>query len=75
MDIMVAPLFALVLLGGGLALLAWWLLMLVEALKVPAQRWTEAGHNQLIYVLGMFLLGVLGTMLYVFIPRRDLRAP
>lgn len=59
---------------GGLAFFAVWLWMLVEALRIPGQQWTAAGHNQLLYVLAMVFLGILGTLLYVLIPRKDLRA-
>lgn len=60
---------------GGLALFVWWLVMLVEALRIPGQQWTAAGHNQLLYVLAMIFLGIIGTLLYVLIPRKDLKAP
>ncbi|QCX28830.1 hypothetical protein [Nocardioides jishulii] len=58
----------------SIALGVWWLWMLIEALRVPGPRWTEAGHNQVLYVIGMFLIGWLGTLLYVLIPRKDLKA-
>lgn len=62
----------LVLLGVMLGLVVWWLLMLIEALRIPGPAWEAAGHNQVLYVLGMFLLGILGTILYVLVPRKDL---
>ncbi len=58
----------------GLAVAVWWLLMLIEALKIPAGQWEAAGQNQILYVVAMFLVGVLGTLLYVFIARPQLRA-
>ncbi|QCX28829.1 hypothetical protein [Nocardioides jishulii] len=67
-------LFAGLLAAVSIALFVWWIMMLVEALRIPGPRWTEAGHNQVLYVIGMFLLGWLGTLLYVLIPRKDLRA-
>ena len=57
-----------------LAVFVWWLLMLVEALKIPSSSWSRAGQSQLLYVLGMFILGPLGTLLYVAIPRSRLRS-
>ncbi|GGD12919.1 hypothetical protein [Nocardioides daphniae] len=57
-----------------LALWIWWFVMLIEALRVPGHRWTAAGHNQVLYVVGMFVVGWLGTLLYVLIPRKDLKA-
>lgn len=70
---MESSLVVLVVLAGGLALFVWWLMMLIEALKIPGQRWEAAGHNQVLYVIGMFILGWLGTLLYVLIPRSSLR--
>ena len=62
----------LVLLGVMLGFFVWWLLMLIEALRIPSGRWNAVGQNQLIYVLAMILLGVVGTVLYVLIPRKQL---
>lgn len=70
---MESSLVVILVLALGLALFAWWLMMLIEALKIPGPRWEAAGHNQILYVLGMFLLGWLGTLLYVLIPRASLR--
>lgn len=58
-------LFALISLG----LFVWWLLVLVEALRVPDQAWVQAGQNKILWVLLMVFLGVLGTILYVLIVR------
>jgi hypothetical protein len=65
-------LFVLFLLAGAAAFV-WWLVMLVEALRIPSSRWESAGENQLLYVLLMVFLGVLGTILYVVNPRPRLR--
>lgn len=58
-------LFALV----SLALFAWWLIVLIEALRAPDQAWVAAGQNKILWVLLMVFLGVLGTVLYVLIAR------
>ena len=57
----------------GLALVAWWLVMLIEALRIPSAQWQARGENQLLYVLLMVLLGFVGTILYVVVPRPKLR--
>lgn len=51
------------------ALFVWWLLMLIEALRVPDQAWTAAGQNKLLWVLVIVLLGFLGALLYALIAR------
>ena len=53
----------------SLVLIVWWLIVLVEALRVPDQSWTVAGQNKILWVLLMVFLGVLGTILYVLIAR------
>jgi hypothetical protein len=57
----------------SLAFFAWWLVMLIEALRIPAARWSAAGQSQLLYVLLMVFLGVIGTLVYVLVPRPQLR--
>ena len=51
----------------------WWLVMLVEAVRIPSTQWQARGENQLLWVLLMVFLGVLGTLLYVLVPRPKLR--
>lgn len=57
----------------GVGLFVWWILMLIEALRIPSSRWEGRGHSQILYVVMMVLLGFIGTLLYVLIPRRDIR--
>lgn len=56
----------------GLLLFVWWLIVLIEAIRVPADRWQASGQSQLVYVLLMVFLGILGTLLYVVIARPKL---
>lgn len=67
--------FAIVLLLLVGVVFVWWLLMLVEALRIPTTTWEAHGQNQLIYVIAMIFLGVVGTLLYVLIPRKVLPRP
>ena len=60
----------LVLLGLGAAL---WLWSLVDALRANDQTWTAAGQNKLVWVVVIILLGALGTVLYLAIPRPALK--
>ena len=59
----------------GIGLFVWWILMLIEALRIPSSRWDAAGQSQILYVVMMLLLGVIGTILYVLIPRKVLPRP
>ena len=45
----------------------------VEALRIPSAQWQARGESQLLYVLLRVFLGVLGTILYVLVPRPKLR--
>jgi hypothetical protein len=64
-DAVLVSLFALI----SLAVFVWWLLVLVQALRVPDNVWTGAGQSKILWVLLMVFLGVLGTILYVLIAR------
>ncbi len=65
--------FLVVVLAVAVALFAWWLIMLIDALRIPSTTWQSAGQNQLIYVLLMVFLGLVGTVLYVAVARPKLR--
>ncbi|MEO6414211.1 MAG: PLDc N-terminal domain-containing protein [Pedococcus sp.] len=50
-----------------------WLWALVDALRNPDQRWKAAGHNKVLYVVLIVILGWVGALLYALIPRPALR--
>lgn len=58
-----------VFLGIGAVLTVAWLWSLVDALRISDQRWDTAGQNKLLWVLLIVFLGVVGSVLYVAIPR------
>ncbi|WP_110241158.1 hypothetical protein [Nocardioides gilvus] len=74
MGIGVAELGIIVIVFGviSIAVFVWWLMMLIEALRIPSGRWTATGQSQILYVLAMIFLGIIGTILYVLIPRKQL---
>jgi hypothetical protein len=57
----------------GLVFSALWIWSLVDALVIPDQRWIAAGQSKLLWVLLIVLLGLLGSLLYVVMPRPALR--
>jgi hypothetical protein len=62
------------LIAVSVAATVWWVVVLVEAVKVPDQAWTAAGQDKLIFVLLMVFLGVIGTLVYVLVARPALRS-
>jgi uncharacterized RDD family membrane protein YckC len=49
-----------------------WIWSLVDALRIPDQRWTAAGENKILWVILIVVLGLLGSLLYVLMPRKKL---
>ncbi len=68
-----AGLLAVIVVVIGVALIVWWLLVLIEALRTPSSQWAAAGQNQLVYIVLMVLLGVIGTIVYIAVARPQLR--
>jgi len=58
-----------IVIGGAL-----WLWSLVDALRIDEQTWDAAGQSKLVWVVVIILLGLLGSVLYVGIARRALKA-
>lgn len=59
----------IVLLLVWFALIVWWLVMLVQAIRTPDSVWAAADQSKILYVLLMIFLGWLGALLYVVIAR------
>jgi polyferredoxin len=57
----------------GIGLTVWWVVVLIEALKVPDAQWDAARQNRLLYLVLMIVLGVVGTLAYVLVARPELR--
>lgn len=73
---MAASLFLVVLglfLLVGVAAFVWWLVALIEVVRVPSTQWEAAGQSQLVHIVLMALLGVLGTLVYWFTARPALK--
>lgn len=71
MDVaLVLPIVALVCLIGA----AFWLWMLVDALRRPAAEWEAAGQNQVVFVVVIAVLGVVGAIVYALVARPRLTA-
>lgn len=54
-------------------LFAWWLVILIEALRIPETRWRSAGQDRIVYVLLMVFLGIIGIIAYLIVARPRLR--
>jgi hypothetical protein len=57
----------------GLAFVAFPIWCLVDALRVSDQRWAAAGENKVLWVLLIVFLCLLGSLLYVLMPRPKLK--
>ncbi len=68
-DVVALPIFALV----ALLAFAFWVWTLVDCLRRPDQQWQAAGQNKILWAVLIAVLGVLGSILYVVIPRPALR--
>jgi hypothetical protein len=58
----------------ALGLAALWIWSLVDALRISDQRWAAAGQNKVLWLVLIVLLGLLGSLLYVLMPRKALVA-
>ena len=54
----------------ALLLFVWWLVRLIEVCSLPESTWRAADQSRLVYVLLMIFLGLLGTLIWEFGPRR-----
>ncbi len=68
-EAVVLPIVLLVALAG----FAFWIWTLVDCLRRPDQQWQTAGQNKILWAVLIAVLGVLGSILYVVIPRPALR--
>lgn len=66
-------LFVLVFGLGFLALGVWWLVLLIEAVRIPDAQWDAARQNKILQILLMVLLGIIGTVVYQFTARPELK--
>ena len=57
----------------SIGLFVWWLVVLIEALKVPDRQWDAAGQSKILYVLLMVFAGIVGTILYLVLAKPELR--
>lgn len=64
---------ALVLGLGIVALSVWWLVLLIEAVRIPDAQWDAAGQNKLLQIALMVILGVIGTIVYALTARPELQ--
>ena len=57
----------------ALLLVVVWVYALVDALRRPADAWTRAAQNQLVWVLVILLGNVLGAVIYFAVARPQLK--
>lgn len=59
----------LVFLLVALAMFAFWVWSLVDALRLDDRRWVAAGQSKILWVVLIAVLGLLGSILYLFMAR------
>jgi uncharacterized RDD family membrane protein YckC len=52
-----------------------WIWSVVDALRITDQRWAAAGENKVLWVILIIVLGLVGSLLYVVMPRKKLGSP
>lgn len=57
----------------AMVMTAFWLVALVDALRIPDGTWQRAGQSKLVWVLVVVLLHLLGAILYAVMARPALR--
>lgn len=58
----------------GLGLLVLWLLMLIDCLKRPDDKFAYGGTNaKLIWILVIIFLGLIGALVYYFLIKREVK--
>jgi uncharacterized membrane protein YqaE (UPF0057 family) len=71
MDVaLLLPVAAIVLLAG----FAFWLYMLIDALRRPAAEWEAADQNQVVHIVVIVVLGFIGAIVYAVVARPRLQA-
>lgn len=63
------PLVALVFLAG----FAFWLWMLIDALRRPTAEWEAADQNQIVHIVVIVVLGFIGAIVYALVARPRLQ--
>ena len=64
----------LLLVLGMLAGLALLVVALVDLVRRPAAQWASSGHNQIVWVLIVVLVGFIGPLLYLLLARPALES-
>lgn len=69
----VFPLFFVFFLLLAVVGFAFWLWTLVDALRYSDATWKAAEQEKVLWVVLIAVLGVIGSLIYVFLPRPALR--
>lgn len=70
MEVALLPFVALVFLAG----FAFWIWMLIDALRRPSTDWEAADQNQVVYIVVIVVLGFIGAVVYALVARPRLKA-
>lgn len=65
--------FLLVFVFFGLLAAGVWIWSIVDSVKINDATWDAAGQNKILWVILIVVLGLLGSILYFFIPKPALK--
>lgn len=63
-----------VLMIGVIALTVWWIIVLVDVVKIPDHQYVAAGTEKLTWVLVVVLAGQIGAIIWYLTKRNDVKA-
>jgi uncharacterized protein DUF2510 len=70
----VAGLFILLFFGLWIAAMVYWIVALVEVVKIPEQQFRAVGGDKLVWVLIVVLAGIIGALIWRFAKRAEVLA-
>ena len=74
MDNIVGVLFGLIFFALWLAAIVFWIICIVEVVKIPDHQFKAAGTEKIIWLLVVILLGIIGALVWRFVKRNDVLA-
>ncbi|MGH9278974.1 MAG: hypothetical protein ACRD12_12825, partial [Acidimicrobiales bacterium] len=70
----IAGLFVLVFVALWLAALVFWIMTIIEVVKIQDDQYKAAGTDKIVWVLIVILAGVIGALIWRFVKRNDVLA-
>lgn len=72
--IVLGVIVALLFVGLWVAALAYWIVALIEIVRIPDYQFRAAGSEKVMWILVVVLAGIIGALVWRFARRNDVRA-